>query len=1366
MLSNRRSGTLEITVEPPGAEPEHGRSPWEAMSGAAVWAGDRIIGVVTLQHPREGPARLTATRIDTCLGARARPGLGALLGLADGAGPDTVTPPGAPAPRSAYLETVRDIAPAGGLLDRADELNLMARFCAGAEQYLWWRAEPWTGKSALLSTFVLDPPDGVEVVSFFVTARLAAQSDSTAFTDALLDQLAALLGESVPPSLTGHARERHRATLLRTAADRAQQEGRQLVLVVDGLDEDRGAGIGSGLPSIASLLPRATVNGTPDAVKVIVASRPDPPIPHDVPAGHPLRIVPPHTLHRSPHAGQTARRAGEELDGLLVGGAAGREVIGVLAACGGGLTLTDLEEVLDRPPYELEQLLTGVGGRTVAARRDTTGQTAQQVYLFTHETLRVHAVRRLGPALLERHRQRIHAWAQGYEDRGWPDDTPRYLFRGYPLMVQEQADTARLVRLATDVARHDRMLSLTGGDAAALAELKSAQTLVMAADEPDLLQLARIAMHRDDLADRNAFIPVDLPAVWAVLGQPARAEGLARGITDQIRQTEALWRMLAAAGTTDEAGLAEEIEQAVEAIVRTISDPERQVSALARLAGATATAGNIQRARALSTAAETAARSIREPYQQAQALLHLVEAFAAAADIERAQDAARLISDPDRRARALAEVVETLLDAGSLDEAMTLAHDLRDTHWRSVALARVAQAMVIADRTGEAQELAMASWRLARTVREPERQGPTLHDLAATMTMYGDPRRAQAIVRGAVGNQSGAYLRYARGFATRGAADRAAEAFRHARANGDPMPSGWWQRPAAEFADDARLLVAIDADGAPHDLSEVIVSAERGILWRMKPEELAAAKARLAAAAAALGEVEHTARLVAAAEEAVKTIGSEPGRQRIIAECAVAACAAGQYPTAERLVALIADPQQQVQVMARLALAAAADDPEWATAMAVATERTARMIAPADDRVRTIAALLRAASVAAVPGLMVPVAAAARRLVAGIVDPRHRDAAVDMLVTALAATDQDESEAISILLSRDDDPQQRLRLLLGLGQAAVASGDLPRATRHIEELAVLVDAQPHGPAKTVVQIELCRLHAAAGDADRAVRLAGTLNGTDARHRGLTEAAAGVAATGDEDRAEALARSIGEPGDDDQNVALARVAKSLAAAGRLNAAIRIVEGLRQSGWLAISVADLVARRPVPVADGIRDDSLSTTIVGGTDESVAGKALVAARKGDHESAGQALRSADRHLNAIAGMEHLWSTAGVFAETALLLGDRRRAVQLVQRITGEQRRSQVVAAIIRRFAQDHAGQLDDAEAFALAAVHPDQLPLVLVTMAEVADPRRARRLVAQLWCTESWVTPLSGLANVDPALLVSVVDEWTTRMVARGV
>ncbi|MGH3721062.1 MAG: hypothetical protein ACRDRI_19885 [Pseudonocardiaceae bacterium] len=237
-------------------------------------------------------------------------------------------------------------------------------------------------------------------MSFFVTARFAGQSDSDACTDALIEQLAALLGESPVGLLTAGARRGTMLRLLDDAASRSRETGRRLLVVIDGLDEDSGAATG---PSIAALLPRRP----PAEVRVLVASRPHPPIPDDVAGDHPLRTLNPRRLDVSEHARDTEYRAKYELAQLLVGTPLQRDVLGLITAAGGGLTLGELEELTEQPLYEIEYLLGGVFGRSVETRTRTLGE---QVYLFAHETLRLTAEQGFGKSLAP-YRDRFHHWA-------------------------------------------------------------------------------------------------------------------------------------------------------------------------------------------------------------------------------------------------------------------------------------------------------------------------------------------------------------------------------------------------------------------------------------------------------------------------------------------------------------------------------------------------------------------------------------------------------------------------------------------------------------------------------------------------------------------------------------------------------------------------------------------------------------------------------------------------------------------------------------------------------------------------------------------------------------------------------------------
>ncbi|NUT98813.1 MAG: NACHT domain-containing protein [Saccharothrix sp.] len=245
--------------------------------------------------------------------------------------------PGRPV-RSGYLHQVRRMAPPE-LVGRERELAELEAFCTGGSGgYLWWQAPAWSGKTALLAWFALEPPARVRVVSFFVTARLAGQNTRAAFVDHVLEQLTGLLAMPEPAADT--ARETRLLGLLDTAAHACRGRGETLVLVVDGLDEDAAVVAGAGEDrSIAALLPVAL----PAGMRVVVSGRPNPPLPDDVPGHHPLRD-PGAVRGLDPSAAARVVRDGmeREVTRLLRDPVVGLDLLGLLAASGGGLTGDDL----------------------------------------------------------------------------------------------------------------------------------------------------------------------------------------------------------------------------------------------------------------------------------------------------------------------------------------------------------------------------------------------------------------------------------------------------------------------------------------------------------------------------------------------------------------------------------------------------------------------------------------------------------------------------------------------------------------------------------------------------------------------------------------------------------------------------------------------------------------------------------------------------------------------------------------------------------------------------------------------------------------------------------------------------------------
>ncbi|MGP4101095.1 hypothetical protein [Nonomuraea sp. KM90] len=547
--------------------------------------------------------------------------------------------------RSAYRQQVRRIAPER-LLDRDAELAELAEFChsGGGLPYLWWQAPAWAGKSALMSWFALNSPDTVTVVSFFITARFAGHNDRMAFVDVVLEQLSAVAGEPLPGFLTEATKEAHLLDMLDAAAAACARQGRRLVLVVDGLDEDLGVTVGPDAYSVAALLPVQP----PANVRIVVTGRPHPPVPSDVPDNHPLReaaIV--RRLEISPHAQVIMTDAERELKRLLHGRPAEQDLLGLVAAAGGGLSAEDLAQLTGWGKWEVEQHMRAVSGRTFARRANRWQPgTGPDVYVLAHEELQSKAVECLGPARLTDYRERLHKWADGYRTHAWPADTPEYLLRGYFLLLQAIGAHDLMLACALDQVRHDRMLDVTGGDAAALAEIVTVQHLMRDA-EPDLAALLRLAVARERLTSRNAHLPVGLPALWARLGDLRRAEALARSIVEPGRQAEAFSLLLrAAAGGQDTARLA----QQGEAAAHLVTDPYRQAQAMVRLVGAVAASGDFDRAERLVHAIDDSSR-------RPQALLALVRAVATSGDLGRAEKLARSLSDPVWRTRALVDLV-------------------------------------------------------------------------------------------------------------------------------------------------------------------------------------------------------------------------------------------------------------------------------------------------------------------------------------------------------------------------------------------------------------------------------------------------------------------------------------------------------------------------------------------------------------------------------------------------------------------------------------------------------------------------------------------------------------------------------------
>ena len=699
-----RASTVRLFVQACG---ESDTQPW-------VDARNRVAaGDVTASRPQTPPAGLREARV----------------------GKDPVIRPD---PRHVldYAQTVRRFAPTV-LRDREAELAKLREFCLrpSGESYCYWRGTAWAGKTALLATFVLVPlMSEVTFVAFFI--RAGDQDDYQDFLRVVTRQLGVFLGE-IPPSDPSRA---DLDSMLGKAAEKCHREGRRLVLVVDGLDEDWYA--------------NRTKRDLTDMLEDSPLSR--------------------------------------QLLGLIVAAETGLSI-----QCLTELARKDEWEVERCLGTVSGRVLHRLGKDSWTAP-DRDGS-----YQLAHTDLRELARNLLGKSL-DQHRQRIFIWAEEYRQLGWPSQTPEYLLRGYFRMLDDLGDLPRMSECATDLARRDRMRDLSGGDAAALTEIITTQDVIVTQEHPDLIAMVRLAIHRDHLAAQNENMPFNLPPLWALLGQVNRAEAIARStpnqhgwdrqadvlasvaeatartgnldraeitarsITNSFVQAKALVSVAGVAAETGDFERAAILIDHAQAIGASVTDPSAKALTLASVAGVAAGASDSGRAATLIDQAEATAHSITDADTQARVLVSMAEAIVNAGDLTRAGSLimraeaiadsiriGRIRPDPfeqERAVRALALLADAVAKAGDFGRAGSLivraeaiADSITCADHQARALVPVAEAVAKAGDFDRASTLILRAEAIADSITNPYTQASALVSMADAAAKVRDFDRAEAI---------------------------------------------------------------------------------------------------------------------------------------------------------------------------------------------------------------------------------------------------------------------------------------------------------------------------------------------------------------------------------------------------------------------------------------------------------------------------------------------------------------------------------------------------------------------------------------------------------------------------------------------
>lgn len=450
------------------------------------------------------------------------------------------------------------------LKGRQAELNQLHELVRSRLGYLVLVAPPWSGKTALLSTFAATRvPPQTDIIAYFIDSDRTSNT-AQSFLSTMSEELRAHMGAK-------RRRAKNAAELLDlydAAAMTSARNGRKLLLLIDGLDEDAEASPAN--QSIASLLPPKPYPG----LVVLVGRRPYPPLPDDIPQDHPLRHaerIP--GFRPSPEAAVERAAMLRDFTVLLKdSGTWGREIVGFLAVSGGGLTKRDLMELVrtgghaDMPiPFDLTMRL-----RSAASRGFCLEDLEPDTLTLAHKDLYSVARDELGYHLCTELLERLDVWADGFRKRGWPATTPGYLLHRYLDRLQH-ADAAE--RRTTFTLDHRRLLSLAarGRNDLALASLDQ-----IAAETPTPVVLASAAASKSLLETGHRPVPREVLRALCVVGDVERARSQALSVGDPVSKAARLVDVVRALLTSKAPEAAERVPQLAREAIDWAEQSDRQ----------------------------------------------------------------------------------------------------------------------------------------------------------------------------------------------------------------------------------------------------------------------------------------------------------------------------------------------------------------------------------------------------------------------------------------------------------------------------------------------------------------------------------------------------------------------------------------------------------------------------------------------------------------------------------------------------------------------------------------------------------------------------------------------------------------------
>ena len=402
-------------------------------------------------------------------------------------------------------------------------------------------------------------------------------------------------------------------------------------------------------------------------------------------------------------------------------------------------------------------------------RQAATGAKPTQLHVFRHEALREKTEEEIGAASIGRYREKIHRWALIEWRKGWSPASPAYLLYTYPYLLRAEGKLALLLDLASDPGRQQRMLAVS--HAAAAAEVAMALDAAtqrldqLEYSDATVLAVARLAAHRAELVHRAPATPVNLPALWAVLGDVDHARTLLDTVSGSDQKAKACQlvatalatrpqledeatRAVAAAPVPTPAGachpveelvFAGEVDKAV-ALVADTTDPQRHLELIIDLVKALVQDEDPWRAWELA--------GTHRVKDRARLQAGVVQEVARQGNVDLARKWAGKIKDPERKGRLWRELIPGIYAAFGVEAAAAIPKKIGPAHHKAMAQIEVARIAAVAGDLPRAKALAANAEETATQISGPNREQWLVTVQARLVRVYsamGELDQAEAI---------------------------------------------------------------------------------------------------------------------------------------------------------------------------------------------------------------------------------------------------------------------------------------------------------------------------------------------------------------------------------------------------------------------------------------------------------------------------------------------------------------------------------------------------------------------------------------------------------------------------------------------